>query len=84
MPARWLRRSAVLCAFVLPVVAGPLPAARADAGGFQIKPIGNPTWRPVDCALFAAPIGTAATGYAEAFETVTDLLPAPNQAGRPG
>ena len=82
MSTRWLRRAAMVGALLLPVLLGPLSAAQADSGGIQVKPIGDPTWMPVDCHLFAAPIGTAATGYAEAFETVGDLLPPPNHVPR--
>ena len=82
MPTRWLKRAAILTALVLPVLLGPLSPARADSGGIQIKPIGSPTWTPDDCHLFSAPIGTAGTGYAEAFETVGRLLPPPNHVPR--
>lgn len=82
MPTRWSRRAAILGALVLPVLFGTVPGARADSGGIQVKPIGNPTWTPVDCHLFSAPIGTAATGYAEAFETVGRLLPPPDHVPR--
>jgi hypothetical protein len=43
-----------------------------------VKRIGDPSWSPTDCHLLSAPIGTAATGYAEAFETIGRLLPPPN------
>jgi len=83
MASRWMRRAAILAVLTLPVVLGPLPAAQADRGGIQVKPIGDPAWMPVDCQLFSAPIGTAATGYAEAFETIGRLLPPPNHVPRP-
>ncbi|KGN42584.1 hypothetical protein N801_15895 [Knoellia aerolata DSM 18566] len=73
----------MLVALVLPVFLGPLPAARADAGGVQLKPIGTPSWQPVDCHLFSAPVGTAASGYAEASDTVGRLLPPPDHVPRP-
>lgn len=49
------------------------------AHGVHIRPIGNPTWIPVDFHLFSAPIGTEASGFEEFFhETMPDLLPPPN------
>ena len=41
------------------------PAAVMAAGSVKAKPIGNPIWQPTDLNLFTAPIGTAASGYAE-------------------
>ena len=58
------------------------PAAEAASGGIQLARIGAPSWRPVDCHVFSAPIGTAESGYAEAFETVAGLLPPPNHVPR--
>jgi hypothetical protein len=85
MPTRWLKRTAVLSALVLPFLLIPANAAHAASGGTQIKPIGSPTWSPEDCHLFSAPIGTAESGYAEAFETIGRLLPPPNHVpGLPG
>jgi hypothetical protein len=82
MAARWFRRLALISALAIAVVLGTLPASQAASGGIQLKPIGDPNWKPVDCHLFSAPIGTAATGYAEAFETVGRLLPPPNHVPR--
>jgi hypothetical protein len=42
------------------------------------KPIGNPTWKPADFQIFTAPIGTAASGYAEFGTTILSILPPPN------
>lgn len=60
-----------------------LPAAALAAGpppaqGVRMTPIGQPTWSPVDFHLFAAPLGTAATGYQEFVETALAILPEPN------
>ena len=83
MAARWFRRLAIISALALAVVLGMLPASQAASGGMQLKPIGDPIWKPVDCHVFSAPIGTAATGYTEFFETVGRLLPPPNHVPRP-
>jgi len=42
------------------------------------KPIGQPTWSPIGFQLFTAPIGTAASGYAEFGATQIAILPPPN------
>jgi hypothetical protein len=70
---------------VVALLAALVPALRADAAGppasaplapsVVLRKIGHPTWRPVDVHLFAAPIGTAASGYAEFGETQQALLP---------
>ncbi len=65
----------------LPSVA--LAAGPPPAQGVHIRPIGNPTWKPVDFHLFSAPIGTADTGYAEFGETVFGILPEPNHTYHP-
>jgi len=51
--------------------------------GVRLTPIGNPIWKPVDFHLFSAPIGTAATGYAEFALTALALLPPPNHVFHP-
>jgi hypothetical protein len=85
MAARWFRRLAVIGALALAVVLGMLPVSQAASGGVQLEPIGDPTWEPVDCHVFSAPIGTAETGYAEFLETAGRLLPPPNHVqGLPG
>jgi len=43
-----------------------------------VTAIGNPTFVPTDFHLFAAPIGTAATGYVEFTETQQAILPPPD------
>lgn len=58
-------------------------AAPPPVQGVRLKPIGAPTWKPVDLHLFSAPIGTAETGYAEFSETALTILPAPNHAYHP-
>ena len=82
MATRWLKRTALLSALLLPFLLVPVNAARADSGGVQTRPIGGPTWSPEDCHLFSAPIGTAGSGYAEAFETIGRLLPPPTHVPR--
>jgi hypothetical protein len=64
----------------------PLETQAADAikpQGVHLRPIGHPTWRPVDIHMFSAPIGTAASGYAEFAETMQALLPPPNHQFNP-
>lgn len=48
-----------------------------------MTPIGHPTWSPADFHLFAAPIGTAASGYVEFAETALAILPPPNHVAHP-
>lgn len=43
-----------------------------------VTAIGNPTFVPIDFHLFAAPIGTASTGYVEFGQTQQAILPPPN------
>ncbi len=66
---------------MLPAVA--LAAGPPPAQGVRLTPIGHPTWTPADFHLFAAPVGTAATGYAEFGETALALLPEPNHVFNP-
>lgn len=47
-----------------------------------LKPIGHPTWKPVDFHLFSAPIGTA-PNYEEFYLTEQALLPPPNHVPHP-
>ena len=61
------------------VSASVAPTAMPVTRGVRIEPIGDPPWMPVDFHLFAAPIGTEASGFEEFFhETMPALLPAPN------
>jgi hypothetical protein len=66
---------------MLPAVA-PL-AAPPPAQGVRLTPIGAPTWKPVDFHLFSAPIGTAASNYAEFLDTMLAVLPPPNHVFHP-
>jgi hypothetical protein len=59
------------------------PAAASAAGNVQSKPIGHPVWKPTDLNLFTAPIGTAASGYAEFGETLQAILPEPYHRPHP-
>lgn len=66
---------------VMPVI--PSSASNPPALGVHITPIGSPTWKPVDFHLFAAPVGTATSGYVEFFDTQLALLPSPNHVPHP-
>jgi hypothetical protein len=57
------------------IVTGVSTAARADV---IVTPVGSPLFVAADFHLFAAPIGTAASGYAEFSETQQSILPPPN------
>lgn len=70
--------AALALSFAVESIAAPPPAQ-----GVKLMPIGNPIWAPVDFHLFSAPIGTAATGYAEFGETALALLPPPNHVFNP-
>jgi hypothetical protein len=48
-----------------------------------IQKTGNPDWVPVDLHVFAAPVGTAADGYAEALGTGETILPPPHYEPNP-
>jgi hypothetical protein len=71
----------VLCLTLAVALAG--PAAASAAGNVQAKPIGDPIWKPTDLNLFTAPIGTAASGYAEFAETQAKILPEPYHRPHP-
>ncbi|WP_423223907.1 hypothetical protein [Candidatus Amarolinea aalborgensis] len=65
-----------------------LPAAGLAAGppptqGVRLRMIGHPRWTVADFHLFAAPIGTAASGYAEFLQTALALLPEPSHRFHP-
>jgi hypothetical protein len=70
---------------LLSPIASPTPAwtAPPPTQGVHLKPIGNPTWQPVDFHLFSAPIGTGETGFAELFATLQTLMPSPNHQLHP-
>lgn len=50
--------------------------------GVHVTPIGNPTWKPVDFHLFAAPFGHA-PDYAGYGTTTAAILPPPNHVAHP-
>jgi hypothetical protein len=79
--SRALLPSLVVCLTFAVALAA--PAVVSAAGNVQAKPIGNPTWKPTDLNLFTAPIGTAASGYAEFGETQVAILPEPNHRFHP-
>jgi hypothetical protein len=54
-----------------------------SAAPVTITAVGTPTWQPADIHVFAAPIGTAASGYAEFSATMEALLPPPNHVSHP-
>ncbi|MGS0687926.1 hypothetical protein ACVBEQ_22665 [Nakamurella sp. GG22] len=87
-----MRRSAIhrLILVLFACVLGSLLVAPANAAasapvahGIRVSPIGHPTWKLVDFHLFSAPIGTAATGYAEFGQTAEALLPPPDHRPHP-
>ncbi|MET1006166.1 MAG: hypothetical protein ABWX96_11480, partial [Propionibacteriaceae bacterium] len=73
-----VRRCAVVLALALASVLVIVPSASATRDDIRVAMIGRPVWKPVDCHLFSAPIGTAATGYAEYLETLGSILPPPH------
>ena len=84
MNTRVLARVATLQAIALAlfglIATGVSTAARADV---DVTPVGSPLFVAADFHLFAAPIGTAASGYAEFFETQQLILPTPNHVPNP-
>jgi hypothetical protein len=62
------------------IVTGVSTAARADV---IVTPVGSPLFVAADFHLFAAPIGTASSGYAEFSETQQLILPPPNHSPNP-
>jgi hypothetical protein len=84
---RWLPLLALVLLLLRGVAAAatppPLAAPALAVKGIKVTPIGSPTWQPVDFQLFAAPIGTPASGYAEFGATLESLLPPPNHAAHP-
>lgn len=79
---RLLRPVFAAFAITMMTVAGTW-AAPPPAHGVRATPIGTPTWQPVDFHLFSAPVGTAATGYAEFGDTALGLLPPPEHVFHP-
>ena len=54
--------------------------AQADV---TITTVGTPLFLPTDFHMFAAPVGTAADGYAEFGQTMQAILPPPNHLSDP-
>jgi hypothetical protein len=79
------RLAPVLLFIMLAALAGASRAEAAghDRGAIRATPIGAPTWKPVDFHMLSAPIGTAASGYAEFGTTINAVLPAPNHEPHP-
>ena len=70
-----LRRLAFRSALLSLLVIGIEATARGD---IVVTTLGTPAFAPADFHLFAAPIGTAATGYAEFAEMQQAILPPPD------
>ena len=85
MKRRNLLKSTLLSmiSFTFAFVPALAPAAGPNVTPVIAVPIGTPTWKPVDFHLFSAPVGTAASGYAEFGETMQALLPPPFYAPHP-
>jgi hypothetical protein len=49
----------------------------------EVTRIGHPIWKPADFHVFSAPIGTAASGYAEFTATTLAILPGPDHQAHP-
>ena len=56
-----VRRFALIIAVALASVLCITPGAGATRRSIDVEAIGHPIWKPVDCHLFSAAIGTAAT-----------------------
>jgi hypothetical protein len=64
---------------VRPDATSPSYARSSTSQGLaRVKPVGDPSWRPVDFHLFTAAIGTFESGFAEFFALGERLLPPPN------
>jgi hypothetical protein len=81
--SQWSVMFVLVGAAAATMLTAPLSADPPPAQGVRLTPIGNPTWKPVDFHLFSAPIGTAATGYAEFATTALAILPPPNHVFHP-
>ena len=88
MTAQRARRlGLVLITTVLLLLGAVTPAqagGRHHQGQVTLVAIGHPRWKPTDCHVFSAPVGTAADGYAAASVTQAALLPPPNHVPIPG
>jgi hypothetical protein len=71
---------AILWIMVVALAAIVAPIARAAV---IVTTVGSPTFVPTDFQLFAAPIGTAATSYAELTQTLQAILPPPDHVLNP-
>lgn len=79
MVTAFLRRFALIISLTLTLALVATPTGSAtNRGGIELDAIGRPTWKPVDCHLFSATIGTELSGYVEFLETLASLLPPPN------
>jgi hypothetical protein len=65
---------------VAPGAAGARPQSKSHGAPFVVvlQRVGDPAWAPSDLHVFAAPIGTAADGYAEFGTTQQTILPPPH------
>jgi hypothetical protein len=63
---------------IAPATAGQASTSTGSAAHIALQKLGNPAWMPVDLHVFAAPIGTAADGYAEFATTLGNVLPLPH------
>lgn len=69
---------------VVVLVGSLLPGMPLTAGAeVAVTPVGDPTFVPTDFHLFAAPLGTPASGFAEFSETLSAILPPPNHSFDP-
>jgi hypothetical protein len=76
LPRLLLLTLAALALSALAVSSSPARAFTPPAV-VAVKPIGAPTWKPIDFHQFSAPIGTADDGYAEFTSTQVGILPEP-------
>ena len=78
--ARATTHQAIALALFGVLATGVSTAARANV---IVTPVGSPLFLAADFHLFTAPIGTAASGYAEFSETQQLILPPPNHLPNP-
>lgn len=76
-----MSRSVLALWFFCVLVSG--AASTTTRAAVIVTPVGTPSYIPTDFHLFTAPIGTAATGYAEFGQTQMALLPPPNHEPNP-
>jgi hypothetical protein len=77
---------AVLLLFAAVLPSTPSASALTSWGGtplVAVQKIGSPAWAPADLHVFAAPVGTAAHGYAKALKTGETILPPPHYKPNP-